>query len=428
MTGLLLFVDKTTSWPCARVKGVPRTKPPSGDDAPAGARQATLRATNLALVTRHVFAVPEPVSRADVAAATGMTRSTASRLADELVAAGIVEELEPAPARGPGRPAIPLIPARGSVIALGLEVNVTHLAVRAVDLAGNVVADRITNQDLSDSDPTLVLRSLACLIERVLRLEAVAHCRVVGAALALPGLVLGDTLLRAPNLGWHDLTPAAHLSSALDGIESPLRLGNEANFAALTAARLRPAGPEGAGGTDFIYVSGENGIGAGLVRDGSLVRGRHGFAGEVGHVLVDPRGPRCGCGNRGCVELYAGRRAILRAAGLDEGAQPEDLLRALDDGAPAAHEALALAARALGIGIGAAINILDAPTVVLGGHLAPLAEALRPALEEELEHRVLASKWTPVAVLAAPDDEAPGATGAAWSLLEEIVADPATWI
>lgn len=65
--------------------------------------------------------------------------------------------------------------------------------------------------------------------------------------------------------------------------------------------------------------------------------------------------------------------------------------------------------------------------VVLGGHLAPLAEALRPALEEELEHRVLASKWTPVAVLAAPDDEAPGATGAAWSLLEEVVADPAIW-
>ena len=164
------------------------------------------------------------------------------------------------------------------------------------------------------------------------------------------------------------------------------------------------------------------------MREGRLVEGDHGFAGEIGHIQVDPDGPECTCGNRGCLERYAGRRLILAAAGLPTTARPDELVAAWRTGAPAARKAVSRTARALGVGLGAAINLLDVSTVVLGGHLAPLTDILRPELEAELEHRVLASPWARPTIVTAPDDHMPGATGAAWSLLETVVADPAAWI
>ncbi|VEG27824.1 ROK family protein [Actinomyces howellii] len=391
----------------------------------ASARQSSLRASNLALLASHVFASARPVSRADVAAATGMTRSTASRLADELVASGVLAELEPVAGAGPGRPAVPLTPARGTFAALGMEVNVSRMTVRAVDLAGSVLGQRVVLDDFEASDPSVVLARLAGLAGEVLALEEVRRARTVGAALALPGLVSSDTLLRAPNLGWHELDPRPHLAAVLEPAGFGLRLGNEADFGALTVGRSRPAAAHAS--SSFIYLSGEIGVGASIVRDSRVMHGAHGFAGEIGHVQVDPQGPRCGCGNRGCLERYAGRRHILAEAGMPATAGPAQLVAAWEAGDPRAREAVSGAARALGVGLAAAINILDIPTVVLGGHLAPLAELLGPELAAEIDRRVLAAPWAAPQILTATADEGDGATGAAWSVLEEVVADPAAF-
>ena len=407
-----------------------RTTAPGGQGpgaaGAASARQSTLRTANLALVARQVLSSPEPVSRADVAAATGMTRSTASRLADDLVAAGVLAELDPAPATGPGRPGVPLAPPRGTFMALGLEVNVAHMAVRAIDLSGQVLAEHVVVDDFAGSDPAAVLARLARLAADVLGVDAVARARAVGAALALPGLVSGDRLLRAPNLGWRHVRPAEHLGAVLAPAGLELRLGNEANYGAITVGRERPAAPPS--WPSFIYLSGENGIGAGIVREGRIVVGANGFAGEIGHIQVDPDGPRCSCGNRGCVERYAGRRLILAASGLPDDARPDELVDAWRAGDERARGAVSRAARALGAGLGAAINLLDIPVVVLGGHLAPLAQVLRPELESELERRALASAWSAPRIMTAADDQMSGATGAAWSLLEDVVADPSAWM
>ena len=398
-------------------------------DAVPSARQSSLRTSNLALLASRVFSSPEPVSRADIAAETGMTRSTASRLADELVAIGLVRELDPVASSGPGRPAVPLLPARGTFVALGLEVNVSRMAVRAVDLAGQVLAERIVVDDFSSSDAPAVLGRLADLLEPIASIGAVGSARLVGAALALPGLVRDNTLLRAPNLGWSDIRPAEVLAPVLDRLGAGLVVENEADLAALTTARVRPGAP--GEHRDFIYLPGENGIGAGIVRDGEAWLGANGFAGEIGHIQVDPKGPECGCGNRGCLERFAGRRAILNAAGLPRGAGSEELLKACEDDASPHHErarrAVDAAADALGIALGTAINILDIPAVVLGGHLAPLTGLLAPPLQKILNRRVLASRWSAPQILPAPDDETPGATGGAWSLLEGVIADPAAW-
>ncbi len=377
-------------------------------------------------MARQVLSSPTPISRADVAAATGMTRSTASRLVDELVGTGILVELDPAPSSGPGRPAVPLAPPHATFVALGLEVNVAHMAVRAIDLSGELLTERVVLDDFSDSDPAVVLRRLAALVADVLALPTIRAARLVGAGIALPGLVSDGVLLRAPNLGWSGVRPADHLASVLDGNRLSLEVGNEASLGALTVGRSRPVlAPQW---PSFIYLSGENGIGAGIVRDGQALAGTNGFAGEIGHVQVDPSGPLCTCGNTGCLERYAGRRSILTAAGLTEDTRPEELVAAWQAGDVGARQAISAAAHALGVSLGAAVNLLDIPVVVLGGHLAPLAEVLRSEVEEELGKRVLASQWTELEILQAGSDQMPGATGAAWSLLETVVADPSAWM
>lgn len=395
----------------------------------SSARQSSLKERNLALTAGIVASAATPPSRADIAAATGMTRSTASRLVDELVHGGILRELAPAASAGPGRPAVPLAPAEGTFVALGLEVNVSHMCVRAVDLTGQVLAERVVVEDFSASGPEAVLGRLADLLTSLVALGPVASARLVGAALALPGLVSDGALLRAPNLGWSELRPADVLAPALERLGLSLVVDNEANFAALTAARLRP----GARGEhrDFIYLSGENGIGAGIVRDGEVWPGTNGFAGEIGHVRVADDGPQCTCGNRGCLERFAGRRAILTAAGLPPTAEAERLLAAWREESSPGHRragaALTDAARALGTALAAAINLLDVPAIVMGGHLAPLAEALEPLVQAELDRRVLASRWSAPRILPSPVDETPGATGGAWSLLEDVINNPAAW-
>ena len=176
------------------------------------------------------------------------------------------------------------------------------------DRCASVRPQEAPNRDVA---PRPYCARLGTLLESVTADAGAAGLRPAGLAVAVPGLVArsSTTVVRAPNLGWHDTDIAAHLTG-------PLRLtvDNEANFGAL--AELWLGGDDSAPG-DFIHVSAEVGIGAAIVLDGELLRGRRGFAGELGHVPVEPDGPRCPCGGSGCLEQYAGEAAVLRAAGID---------------------------------------------------------------------------------------------------------------
>jgi predicted NBD/HSP70 family sugar kinase len=388
-------------------------------------RQSTLRRANLALVARTVCASATPMSRAAVATATAMTRSTVSRLADDLVAGGVLDELDPPVAVGPGRPAVPMRPG-SSIVALGLEANVDRLVARVYDLGGTLVAERIEYADLAGSDHVPVLARLSELSVEVLA-ECPPGARLAGAGLALPGVVTTeeDHLVVAPNLGWTDLHPADHLQRA--GLRGTvLRVGNDANLSAHAVAEPLPGRPGPL--TDFVYVSGDTGIGGAAVVHGRLVTGRHGWAGEIGHMCVDPTGPRCRCGAVGCLEQFAGSRAMLAAAGLPASGTAQDLERAARAGDPRALSALESASRALGLAMSAVVNVLDIPDVVLGGHLAVLADHLRPGMVTELRDRVVSARWAPPTVHRADVGVAPGATGAAFVELDRVLADPSRWV
>lgn len=389
---------------------------------PTLAHQSTVRETNLAVVLRQVCAAPEEVSRAGVSAATGLTRSTVSRLVDELVAGGLLDEGE-ARLAGPGRPATPLRPA-ARVCAVGLQVNAAHVAVRLIDLRGEVVAESRSEPDLVGSEPDAALSLLGRHVDEVLR-AAPRGGRVVGAALALPGVVdgAGERLLRAPNLGWQDVAPRDRLGERLRGI--PLSVDNEANLSAHAFAEPAPGrhGPA----SHFLYVSGEIGIGGAVVTDGRVQRGLHGFAGEIGHMPFRPGQDPCPCGSDGCLERYAGRLAMTGRAGLSPATTLAELDRLAQDGHARAQAAIDLAAEALGVVLAGAVNLLDVPTVVLGGEIGDLADRIAPTVQARLRRRVLAAGWMPLEVRQDHDVVA-GATGGALVHLSRVVERPAAFL
>ncbi|WP_344955137.1 ROK family protein [Actinomadura miaoliensis] len=398
-------------------------RPPSAERS--SLRQSSLREANLGLVTRTVLAAREPPTRAGVAAATRMTRATAARLVDELVAGGVLDERDPPPVTGRGRPARPLAGGR-RIAALGLQVNVTFLAGRVLTLGGEVLAEHTEPGDLRDSDPAAVLARLDALAARLLD-RVPGDVRVIGSGLALPGIVAAGSgdLLVAPNLGWSGIRPADHLRRA-SRAGLPLRVGNEADLAARAAAEVAPGRPGPV--LDFIYLSGDVGLGGAAVLDGTVLTGRHGRAGEIGHVCVDPGGPPCRCGSTGCLEQYAGQAALLTAAGLPGDRPLTELTAAVRAADPAARRAIDRAAWALGVALAGAVNILDIPTVLLGGHLAELADLLVPPLREHLNRRVLSARWAAPEVHAPAGTAAPAATGAALVQLADVVDDPARWL
>ncbi|UNX54453.1 ROK family transcriptional regulator [Georgenia sp. TF02-10] len=392
---------------------------PAGSSPVGPGRQDSLRAHNLAVLTTELFGSGRPLSRADLAGRTGLTRSTVSRLVEDLLGAGIVAEL-PASAGLRGRPAVPLAPAGRTFAGLGLEVNVDYLAVRVLDLRGEVLAARTVGRDLAGSPAAAVLTDLAGLATAALA-EAGAD-RLVGSVLAVPGLVGPDgrRLLLAPNLGWADLEPARFLALPAD-----VEVVNEAKLAALAAAHAAPG--RLAGAPTFFYLSAHVGIGAATVLDGRLADGPRGWAGEVGHVAVEPDGPRCRCGARGCLEQYAGKQALRAAAGLPATAPPAEVLRlAAEPGSPA-RAALDRAGWALGVVLAGVVNILDVEEIVLGGELAPFLDHLRPGIEAELGRRVLAAPWSTF-IVRADGASAPAATGGALRALARVVAEPARWV
>ncbi|MEV5608928.1 ROK family transcriptional regulator [Streptomyces sp. NPDC052225] len=341
--------------------------------------QHGMRRRNLSRVL-HAVAAEGPLSRAAVAQHIGLTRAAVSTLVDELIRAGLLEELGPQRPGGVGRPGSALAVSGRGPAGLGAEVGVDHLAVCAVDLSGTVRARaerRVSNRGRA---PGPVLRELAALVRDVSTRAEAEGLRPAGLAVAVPGLVARDThtVVRAPNLDWHDTDVAALLP-----VDMPLTVDNEANFGALAELWLAAEAP-----ADFLHVSAEIGIGAALVVDGQLLRGTRGFAGELGHVPVRPEGPACPCGGRGCLEQYAGEEAVLRAAGVEPGPDRVSLLaERAAAGDAATRRALRGAGAALGIALTGAVNLLDPRAVVLGGALARLAPWLLPALERELTRR-----------------------------------------
>ncbi|WP_327290603.1 ROK family protein [Streptomyces sp. NBC_01198] len=237
------------------------------------------------------------------------------------------------------------------------------------------------------------------------------------AGVAVPGIVddVNGIAAYAANLGWTDVPLRALLSQRLDGV--PVALGHDVRTGGLAEGRL------GAGrGTDrFLFLALGTGIAGAIGIDGRIETGAHGCAGELGHVVVRPGGPECGCGQRGCMEVLASAAAVSRAwaaAAGDPGADAADCARAVDAGDPRAIEVWRDAVDALAAGLVTGITLLDPRVLIIGGGLAEAGDTLFGPLRAAVEARVTFQKL-PLIVPAALGDTA-GCLGAgllAWDLL-----------
>ncbi|MGX1546499.1 ROK family protein [Streptomyces adustus] len=387
---------------------------PTGPGRALPDTQQGMRRRNLARVM-HTVGAEGPLSRASVASRIGLTRAAVSTLVDELIRSGLLEELGPERPGRVGRPGSALAVSGRGPAGIGAEVGVDHLAVCAVDLRGEVRARAVRHGTNRGRAAGPVLEELASLLRLVVADTEREGLWPAGLAIAVPGLVAPDarTVVRAPNLGWHDLDLGALLPAEL-----PLTVDNEANFGGLAELWLGEGTPR-----DFLHVSAEIGIGAAVVVDGRLLRGTRGFAGELGHVPVQPDGPECACGGRGCLEQYAGEEAVLRAAGLEPG---EDRVGLLAGRAAAGDEAVRQALRdagtAFGVALTGAVNLLDPESVVLGGALAALAPWLLPSLREELARRTAGPACAVSVSRLGPEGPL---LGAAHSVVRTVLDDPA---
>jgi predicted NBD/HSP70 family sugar kinase len=458
--------------PDARLASRQPVAPLAGSHRPARdapVRQRSLRTHNLGLVLRHVATSSRPVSRADVAAATGLTKATVSTLVDELLAGSLLAEVDPAPRTGAGRPAVGLRLASQGPAGLGLEINIDYLAACVVDLTGRERHRELLRGDLRGRTPEAILDDLADLARTAMAAAKTEDLVVAGVALAAPGLIADGVVRLAPNLDWRDL----HVRSLLiaRGLPEDLTVDNEANLAAIGELHARADIDPAAARASFLYISGEIGVGAGIVLGGELYRGARGFGGELGHVTIRPDGTLCRCGARGCLEAYANQEALLRYAGLTESAPAT----ALGDGSPdafagsslagsslagsslagssdrgtgtaladggvarlaalaraGAHPALMAleqAGSALGVATADVVNLLDVDMIVLGGIYAPLAPWLVEPIQREINERVMAAAWAPVTVEASLLGASATVVGAAGSVVRSIRDAPATWL
>ncbi|MHC8609278.1 ROK family transcriptional regulator [Paenarthrobacter ureafaciens] len=392
---------------------------PVNENAAPG-RVGDVRRRNLSLVLDSIARTGDAKpSRAQLAAATGLTKAAVSSLVAELVESGLVSEVGLYRDGERGRPGqgLELSPRRGVV---GMEINVDYLAVGLVDLGGNLRFTTTVESHNRDLKPGQVMARLAELAGEAKDAAAAQDIAILGGGLAVPGLVdeARSVVLSAPNLHWEH----EHLDvdTLLGDVPLGVRLSNEANSAALGELWY------GAGQSDFLYVSGEVGVGGGVIIGSGLYTGPGGSAGELGHIVVHPEGSGCSCGGVGCLETFAGQEAVFEAAGIAPGplsGRTAALLAALADKEPRAVKAVDDAGKYLGVALASSARLMDIEAVVLGGHFAELAEWLRPA--------VLASVERHAPGLVRPEDlkvsglkHAGTLLGAAGQVIRSVIASP----
>jgi predicted NBD/HSP70 family sugar kinase len=318
------------------------------------------------------------------------------------------------------------------VCGIGVELNVDYAAVLALDLRGGVVFQQRVGLDVPGLGPERTLDEVARLVREALTTAVAAGSVPVGLSVAVPGLVQrgAGVVTLAPNIGWQDVPLVDALRARLGGVDLPIRVENDANLSAIAEWAM---GSE-AGSPDLLYLTGEVGVGGGVIVAGQLLRGHSGLGGEVGHMSLGSADHVCGCGRRGCWETVVGLAALLRAAA-DEDDPVRDptrdletrlaeVLRRADAGDERTLAALRQIGRDLGIGASVLVNVVNPQVLVLGGYFAVVARHLMEPLTAELEARVFGPGVAGVRVVPSTLGFTAAGRGGAYVALGQVFDDP----
>ncbi|MFI5274332.1 MAG: ROK family protein, partial [Ktedonobacterales bacterium] len=374
-----------------------------------GADPRAMREANRLLVL-NCIREQGPLARVTLARRTGLSRTTVSSLIDALLKDGLAREGETQSAAPSGgrRPILVHFNETAGTI-LGIDLGRTHYTVIATNLAAEVLARQSGPCD-TDLGPEATLQHLVQKIAAFVAASDITWDRVVGIGMGMPGPMDGvrRTLVAPPRMpGWHGVDIPRILARELN---VPIYLNNDANLGALGESRFGA----GRGVAVMAYVKVGTGIGCGLVINGQLYTGSHGFAGELGHVTLEENGALCECGNRGCLETVTAAPAIvadadaghsLRRAAAPKGevthASPAlaagdnldiaDVVRAAQAGDPASCAAIARAGDLIGIALAGLVNLINPSLIVIDGGVARAGELFIAPIRAAIVARSLAA-------------------------------------
>jgi predicted NBD/HSP70 family sugar kinase len=343
-------------------------------------RPDEIRQHNLSLVLSHVHR-DGALTRAELTQRLHLSRSTVGTLVGDLAQLGLVEEVVPSGGERVGRPSHVVAPHADGPYAVGVDVDIAHVTFAAIGLGGSISA-----REVIPTEGEVTPEQLVALVGQALpRLRAGSSGRVCGVGVSLPGTVdlRSGRVGVAPNLGWEDV-PLGDLLRDVVPEGAPVVIGNDADLAVLAEHQRGNARDC----DDVVFLIGRIGVGAGIIINGVPVHGRDGHAGEIGHNVLDPTGPLCHCGKRGCIETFLGENALLRLAGRRPprtDAKVAALFKDARGGDETALRAIAAVAEPLGRAIANLLNTLDPERVVLGGSMGDVLELVRPEVEAAVE-------------------------------------------
>ncbi|MEM9134849.1 MAG: ROK family transcriptional regulator [Actinomycetota bacterium] len=351
-----------------------------------GLRSESVRRSNLSTILRLLH-LEGPLSRTAIGQRTGLTRTAVGTLVGDLVDMAFVDEVTPERDGTRGRPSPIVRPMSGENAVIGVDLLVDSMGVGAIGLGGITLRSVRRERRRQRQSVERTVEDAIRAVEQV-RATLPADARVLGLGIAVAGTVasVDQRLVLAPNLGWADVDLRGLFQASIPDLD--IHVANEADLGALAESRRGSV----AGRSDVLYLSGEVGVGGGIISGDELLRGSGGFAGEVGHLPVNPSGRRCGCGALGCLETEIGEKALLARAGLpaDGGrAAVDELLRLAAEGHDDTMKALSLHAHWLAIGITGLVNVLNVEAVVLGGLLGAVFPHIEEQLLEEFGRRAL---------------------------------------
>jgi predicted NBD/HSP70 family sugar kinase len=361
-----------------------------------------------------------PLARVQIAARTGLSRTTVSSIVDALLKDGLVREgnlLNAAPAGG--RRAILVHFHADAGFILGVDVGRSHFTVIATNLAASVVASHSGPFD-AKLGPGVCLALLTAELRSFAERNRIPWDRIVGIGVGIPGpLDVRRRMLVAPPRmpGWDRIDIRAILSRDL---EVPVFLDNDANMGALGESRFGA----GRGVDQLTYVKVGTGIGCGLVINSSVYRGSCGSAGELGHVSIDADGPPCECGNRGCLEAVAGALAIVQRATSPDGdssvalADVSDVVCAARNGHVASRAALEAAGNAIGVALAGLVNLVNPAVIIIAGGVAHAGDLLLEPIRSAIATRGLAIASSQTRVVIAELGDNAIALGAVATVIE----------
>jgi predicted NBD/HSP70 family sugar kinase len=388
----------------------------------AAVRPDQVRRHNLGLLLARIHQAG-PLSRAELTTQLDLNRSTIGAFVSELCALGLLREEVPSSGSHAGRPSHMVGPRPDGPYAVAVDLEVDRLVIAAVGIGGAVLARRelrIRAPGRPDAVAGQIARAMPALAAKL------PGCAwPIGVGVSVPGTVgrgNGEAAMVrfAPHLGWQD-APLGRLLGNQLAHAVPISLGNDADLAVI-AEHLRGAAKDC---DDVIYLAGKVGIGAGIMVDGHPLSGHGGLAGEVGHTPLDPNGPVCCCGSRGCVETFIGGSALLALAGhADQPAELPNVLRRARRGEPIATAAVTAVGTSLGRVLASLVNLLNPQRVILGGCLADVLELAGPQVSAALSQHAMPAAREMVE-LALPGLRADSSLlGAADLVFAPLLADP----